>query len=536
MGDMKKKKNTHVVFKPYTMGQLQLPTDLEDIIPDAHLVRRVHEAIERVNLDPLIQQYKGGGTSSYHPKMMLKVLVYAYTQQIYSSRKIAKALRENIHFMWISGNSRPDFRTINRFRGEVLGKVMAEIFTAVLELLIEEGYVKLEHYFLDGTKIEANAGKYTYVWAKSTKRNKGQLQAKVKQLLEEIERVNKDEEEEYGDRDLEELGKEAEIDADRLDKKVKELDEILQRGLSEGEKKPDKRDKKRAKALRTLEKECLPRLRKYEEQERILQGRGSYSKTDEEATFMRMKDDPLRKAPLKPAYTILAQGNLQLGTENQFVVGLSVHQRPGDTGCMVPHMEGVKARLGRLPEKVVADAGYGSEENYVYLEERGVEGFVKYNTFHQEQKKRSRKTRFLAEQFPYNEEKDEFICPDGRRMLYRETSRYRTENNYLKEVRIYECEGCAGCRLRAECTRSKENRRIRVSFVLQELRAKARDRLLSEEGLALRSRRPVEAESVFGRLKQNWQFRRLMLRGLRKVETELSLLCIAHNLSKMTVA
>jgi transposase len=527
---MKKRKSSHVIFKPYTMGQLLLPTNLEDLIPGDHMVRRVHEAIESIDLEPLLQQYKGGGTSSYHPKMLLKVLVYAYTQQIYSCRKIAKALRENIHFMWISGNSRPDFRTINRFRGEVLGKVMTEIFTSVLELLIDEGYVKLEHYFLDGTKIEANAGKYTYVWAKGTERYKGQLQKKVKQLLDEIEQVNKEENEEYGDRDLEEMGEEAELDAERLEKKVQELNEILKRAFEEGEKKPGKDEKKRAKAVRTLQNECLPRLRKYEAQERILHDRGSYSKTDEEATFMRMKDDPLRTAQMKPAY------NVQIGTENQFVVGLSVHQRPGDTGCLIPHLEGLKERLGRLPEKLIADAGYGSEENYVYLEKQGLESFVKYNTFHQEQKKRSKKTRFLATQFPYDEETDEFECPDGRRMLYRETNHYRTANNYRKKVRVYECEDCSDCPLRQECTQAQENRRIRVSFPLQELRTRARDNLLSEEGLALRSRRPVEAESVFGRWKHNWTFRRFMLRGLKKVETELGLLSMAHNISKMAAA
>jgi transposase len=524
---MKKKKSTHVVFKPYTMGQLQLPTNLEDLIPKKHLVRRVHKAIEKMDLKPLMRQYKGGGTSSYHPKMMLKVLVYAYTQRIYSSRRIAKALRENIHFMWISGNSRPDFRTINRFRGEVLRAVMEEIFASVLELLIEEGYVKLEHYFLDGTKIEANAGKYTYVWAKSTKRYQGQLQEKVRQLLDEIERVNEEEEEEYGDRDLEELGEERTIDAERLEKKVQELNEILKRKLGGGDEEPGESEKKLAKMVKTLKEDCLPRQKKYEEQERTLQGRSSYSKTDEDATFMHMKNDPLRKGQPKPAY------NIQVGTEDQFVVGFSVHQRPGDNGCLIPHLEKLKAQLGRLPEKVVADAGYGSEENYGYLEGEGVNSYVKYNTFHQEQKKRSKKTRFLAEQFPYDEEKDEFLCPDERRMLYRKTNRFRTANGYLKEVHVYECESCRACTLRPECTRAKGNRRIQVSFRLQEMRARARDNLLSEEGMALRSRRPVEAESVFGRLKQNWKFRRFLLRGLEKVETEWGLLCIAHNLTKM---
>jgi paraquat-inducible protein B len=164
--------------------------------------------------------------------------------------------------MWISGNSRPNFRTINRFRGEVLKAAMGEIFASLLELLMQEGYVKLEDYFLDGTKIEANAGRYTYVWAKSTKRHKDQLQEKVKQLLEEIDQLNEEEQAAYGDRDLEELGEESTIDADRLDQKIQELDEILRRELDGGEGKPDPSKKKRAKALRTLQREYLPRLKK----------------------------------------------------------------------------------------------------------------------------------------------------------------------------------------------------------------------------------------------------------------------------------
>jgi transposase len=512
------------------MAQLQLPTDLEELIPEKHLVRRVHETIERMDLEPLIKQYKGGGTSSYHPKMMLKVLVYAYTQQIYTSRKIAKALRENIHFMWISGNSRPDFRTINRFRGEVLKAAMGEIFASLLELLMEEGYVKLEDYFLDGTKIEANAGRYTYVWAKSTKRHKDQLQEKVKQLLEEIDQLNEEEEAAYGDRDLEELGEESTIDADRLDQKIQELDEILRRELDGGEGKPDPSKKKRAKALRTLQREYLPRLKKYEEQERILGNRSSYSKTDEAATFMRMKEDHMRNGQLKPGY------NVQMGTENQFVIGVSVHQRPGDSGCLVPHLERLKATLGRLPKKLIADAAYGSEENYEYLARQEIESFAKYNTFHQEQKRRSRKTRFLAHQFPYHKDKDEFQCPADRRLLYRKTITYETDNGYRTERRIYECEDCAGCALKPECTRATGNRQIRVNFRLQELRARARDNLLSEEGLHLRCRRVVEVESVFGRLKQNWKFRRFHLRGLDKVAVEWYLLCFGHNLSKLVVA
>jgi transposase len=517
---MKKKKNTQVVFKPYTMGQLQLPTNLEELIPENHLVRVVHEAIEKMDLDPLLKRYKGGGTSSYHPKMMLKVLVYAYTQRIYSSRQIAKALRENIHFMWISGNSRPDFRTINRFRGEVMRGIMEQVFASVLELLIEEGYVKLEHYFLDGTKIEANANRYSWVWAKSTRNYKRKLQENVKKLLDEIEQANEEEDEEYGDRDLEELGEDGPIDAGKLEKKIQKLNKLL---------KEDPEDKKLAKAVKKLEQDYLPRQKKYEEQEGLFQGRNSYSKTDVDATFMRMKEDHMKNGQLKPGY------NIQIGTENQFVVGFSVHQRPGDSGCLVPHLEGLKAQLGRLPEKVIGDAGYGSEENYLYLEEEGAEAYVKYNTFHLEQKKR-KQDRFRAASFSYDDDEDEFICPAEQRLSYRWTQPYQTENGFQTELRVYECEDCSRCELKTQCTRAVGNRQIRTSLRWRELQQVATRKLTSEQGLRLRSKRPVEAESVFARLKHNWGVRRFLLRGKDKVEVEWGLLSIAHNLAKVAAA
>src|SRR4030066_336113 len=168
------------VFKPYVMNQVALlPPSYEELIAADHLVRVVNKAVEAIDVSALLAQYKGGGTSSYHPQMLLKVLVYAYTQQLYSSRKIAKALRENIYFMWLSGNQQPDFRTINRFRSEVVKDVIEDIFTSVLELLIEGGYVKLENYFLDGTKMEANANKYSWVGGRSTRHYKHKLQEKV---------------------------------------------------------------------------------------------------------------------------------------------------------------------------------------------------------------------------------------------------------------------------------------------------------------------------------------------------------------------
>jgi transposase len=505
------------VFKSYVMGQLQLPADLEELMPEEHLVRVVEAAMEQMNLEPLLRRYKGGGASSYHPKMMLKVLVYAYSQRIYSSRQIAKALRENVYFMWISGNSRPDFRTLNRFRGEVMRGVVEPVFSSVLELLIEAGYVKLEHYFLDGTKIEANANRYSWVWAKSTKRYQEKLQEHVKKLLDEIEQVNEEENEEYGERDLEEMGEGGPIDAERLKKKIQELNQRLEE---------DPQDEKLAKAVKRLQEDYLPRQKKYEEQQTTFKGRNSYSKTDVDATFMRMKEDHMKNGQLKPGY------NVQIGTEHQFVVGFSLHQRPADSGCLIPHLEGLKAQLGRQPECVIADAGYGSEENYAYLEQAGLQAYVKYNTFHQELKKR-KQDRFRAASFAYDERRDEFICPADRRLTFRGLQSYRSENGSRTELRIYECGDCSQCALKPQCTQAAGNRWIRISFRWRELQEKARDKLLSEQGKVLRSRRLVEAESVFARLKHNWGFRRFLLRGQDKVKVEWGLLCMAHNLAKV---
>src|SRR5690606_1535122 len=188
------------IFKDYQQHQIQLlPPSLEELIGPHHLVRVVNGFVDRIDFKVLEQAYKGGGASSYHPRMMLKVLVYAYCTKLYSCRKIDQALKENIHFMWLSGRQYPDFRTINNFRSGTLKPIIEEIFSSLLDLLIEEGYVKLENYFVDGTKLQADANRYTAVWAKNTKRYKENLQAKVKELLAQIDEQNRIEDEQYGE-------------------------------------------------------------------------------------------------------------------------------------------------------------------------------------------------------------------------------------------------------------------------------------------------------------------------------------------------
>ena len=569
------------------MGQhMLLPTNLEELIPANHLVRMIHNFVEQMELSLLLVRYKGGGTSSYHPKMMLKIFLYAYTQKIYSSRRIAKALRENIYFMWLSGNQHPDFHTINYFRGKILTGLIEEIFGSLLVLLIEQEYIKLEDYFVDGTKLEANANRYTFVWAKNTERYQRQLREKVKALFEQIDQVNAAEDARYGERDLEEMGTEQPMDGEKLKEQVAQLNERLkakgQVGSKSAERGPAKEEQSQvdeqgeidlekqegenqasaepeegkpeprlseilsqkirevsqtlaekpgnkflAKALKTLAEDYFVRAKKYEEQERLLNGRNSYSKTDPDAIFMRMKDDHLRNGQLKPGY------NIQIGTEKQFVVGFSLHQESGDPTCLIPHLEQVKECLDRLPDKVAGDAAYGSEENYAYLEKEQVGNYLKYNSFDKEQKKRYQPNPYKAENMVYDPEQDQFTCPNGKQLDYRWTEHRKTKNGYVTHQRIYICESCESCPLKAECTKATGNRKIQVNFQLWTYRQQAQQNLLSEEGKRLRSERGIDVETVFGRLKEDWGFRRFLLRGLQKVSIEWGLLCMAHNLAKV---
>lgn len=526
MGRKGQRVHDKVVFKPYNQNQLSLPIDLESLIPPNHMVRVINEAINQMKLEPLFAKYPGGGRSSFHPVMMTKLITYAYADKNFSSRRIEKAARENIMYMWLCGGNAPDFKTINTFRSERMKDIILDVFSEVVELLIKQKYIKLENYFLDGTKIEANANKYSWVWGKSTKRYKEKLREKCRELFAAAELINDQENQEYGDENIEELGGGRPIDAKAIEEAVKRIDEKLASNPT---------DKKLQKAKKTIEKDYLPRMKKYEQQEEILADRNSYSKTDTEATFLRMKEDHMKNGQLKPGY------NVQVGTENQFIVGFSVHQEAGDTSCMKEHLEELKKELkGKLPEKVVADAGYGSEENYEYLQGASLGNYVKYNTFHKEASRKWKSDPTRVQNWQYNEERDEYICSKGHVLRFLYERAQKSKSGYRSIVRIYESLDCNGCPHRDQCVKKNSDptakRRIYINRRGNELKAQARANLTSEKGLELRSLRPIEVESVFGNIKGNFGVRRFSLRGKQKVTLEWGLHCIAHNMRKLAAA
>ena len=490
-----------------------LPPSLDELISKTHAVRVVDSVIDQIDIGPLADTYKGGGTSSYHPRMLLKVLVYAYLNNTYSSRRIEAAVKENIHFMWLSGMKRPDHNTINRFRGQRLKNHIREVFTQVVLLLMEAGHVDLKAIYTDGTKIEANANKYTFVWAKSIATNKKKMKAQLEELWNYTQQVAADELQGDDPGEMEELDP----------KKVEQTIDAINAALKDKKVDPKTRQK-----LSYAKKNWPDNLRKYSMQESILGDRGSCSKTDPEATFMRMKDDHMGNGQLKAGY------NVQWSTQHQFVVHYSLHQDANDIRTLIPHYTQLQDQLGALPKAAVADAGYGSEQNYEYLESKHVEAFVKYSYFHREQQKSHQdKHPFEQSRLHYNAARNEYICPMGRPMRHIGDQRSTTKGGHLYSVSRYQAINCANCPLNGACHKAKGDRIIEVNHRLNQLKAQAREKLTSEEGLRHRSARPVEVESAFGNLKQNKGFTRFMLRGLDKVALETGLLATAINLKKL---
>jgi hypothetical protein len=306
---------------------------------------------------------------------------------------------------------------------------------------------------------------------------------------------------------------------------VKELAGILRERL---ERLDDAESKKKLKKeIKTIENDYLPRKKKYEKAKRICGKRNSYSKTDPDATFMRMKEDHMRNGQLKPGY------NVQIGTENGFVVGYDLFPNPTDTKTLKPHLRRQAKRLGVKPKVVIADAGYGGQENYAYLENKGTVAVIKYNMYRKEQGRKWKMDRFKTDNWEYNKEGKYYVCPNGRRLTYRETKKKKTDSGYPITVDKYECESCKYCRLKKRCTKAKGNRIVERNERWLRLKLKARRVLKDERYVELRKQRSVEVETVFGQIKGNQSYRRFLLRGIAKVSTEWGLLSLGYNLKQI---
>ena len=510
--------STKIHFRDYNPKQMILfPQRLDKDIAENDPVRVVNNVIDHLKLDNFKKLYKERGRSPYHPKMMLKVVIYGYMNNLYSCRKIEAALKRDLHFIWLAGYEQPDFNTINRFRNRVKEEIN-QVFTQLVLVLAEKGFITLDVEYIDGTKIESKANKYTFVWRKSTEKNRAKLIDKINALLEQIDESIA--QENAGEENVQNF----------TPAELRNIAEELNRSL-ESEPAPETKEQKaqrkeRKKQIKQLE-EHADKLSEYDEKLRIMGDRNSYSKTDHSATFMRMKEDAMNNGQTKPGY------NLQIGTENQFILDFGLFQTPGDPFTMIPFYNSFFSRYGKLPQSGVADAGYGSEENYRFMEESGIEAYVKYNWFHREQRMHYEPNPFSPQSLYYNAEEDYYVCPMGQHMERIGTAYTKTESGYVSESGRYKARRCEGCPLRGSCFKASGDRIIEVNHRLIEYRRKARERLTSEEGIKHRGRRCIEPEAVFGQMKYNMAYKRFRHVGMDKVKMDFAFFAIAFNLKKM---
>ncbi len=512
-------------FKPYFQNQMRLlPLDLSEMIPKDHLVRVVDKVVESLDASYIKSLYSGGGAPAYDPIMMLKVVIFAYSTGIYSSRKISEATKSNIYFMWLTGCTSLDHMTINRFRTKRLRSCFESIFADSVHMLAELGLVTLNDYFLDGTKLEANANKYSFVWKRATETNQRKLRFNVGKLLDEIDAINEEE-----DRLFDDLGDSSKVTSKDIENIAARINTKLKEQADKANKETKEKTKRLKKAVKKIETDFLPRMKRYEENLKTIgDNRKSMSKTDNDATFMRMKEDAMLNGQLKAGY------NIQNGTENQFVIHSTVHQRPGDTACMIDHLESLKRFIGHIPDNVVADAGYGSEQNYAYLEAEDVNAYVKYNYFHKEQKRSFKKSLTNPANWVYDHKNDSFTCANNKTLSFSHKRTRRSDLGYISHISVYECQDCDGCPHKANCIKGdKPNKSIEINHKLLKYRTKAASLLLSEDGITMRRRRATDVETVFGDIKRNWNFKRFTLRGLEKVTLEWRLLMMGHNIRKL---
>ena len=501
------------VLRPYHQHQpLLIPPSWEELIGASDPVRLISTVIDKLDLEALLAKYSVTGRPSYHPRLLLKVLVYAYMNNIYSSRRIEEACRTHIHFIWLCASERPDHNTIARFRADRLGAVLKEVFTQVVKLLVEQDLTSIEEVYVDGTKIESAASRYTFVWRKSLEKNTARMAAQLEELWNYAEGIARHE--------LEPLRPEEfkAVDPQAVERTIATIQEAIK------DKDGDKKVKQKLNyAKRNWPKNVAKNQQRLEE----MGERNSLSKTDIDATFMRMKEDHMRNGQLKPGY------NLQISTHKQFVLNYTLHQRPTDTTTLPSHLATHKQAYGRVPKKACTDAGYGSEQNYAVLECEGVEAFVKFPHFDSVVRGKKAISPAVAKGMRWNEQDEEYLCPQGHHMPWVGVTSRKTDNGYVQTLAQYMAPPqCATCPLHDACAINKGERMVEVSHRLERYRHVAYAKLTSEEGIAHRKQRPHDVESVFGNMKSNHGLRRFLLRGIKKVTIESGLALLAHNLRK----
>ena len=490
-------------------NQVVLPLDLRICIPEGDFVFKVAEICESLDYTELCRTYLRSWRK-VNPVTMFELIVYGYMKHLYSGREIAEACKTDIRFMWLlNGEPAPSHATISRFEDEKLSKAIEGLFYQFVNKLYEMGEVKFKNLFVDGTKIEAYANKYTFVWKSAVEKNLAKLEKKISLFLSVLS-------ERYGfceNISIEKCYEQLSLQAQWLN---------LTFAVGKG--------KHKTQLQRDIEvlKEYIDKKAEYRSHVGKFGNRNSFSKTDTDATFMHMKEDHMRNGQLKPGY------NMQIGVESEYIVGLGSFSDRNDVGTLIPFLNRIRKHTNRKFENIIADAGYESSENYLYLEENGQNCFIKPQNYEISKKRSYKANPYTVENMEYNAKRDEYTCPDGRKLKFRGESVKTTENGYTISTKYYSNDKCGRCPHRDKCHKSKAGyRRMKVNQVILEHRPKTLEALASEEGTLLRMNRSIQVEGVFGVIKEDYGFRRFLTRGKKNIETQFFLLAFALNIEKL---
>lgn len=517
---------TKLLQKDYTKNsdgyQLKLPLNLETIIPDNDSVRLLSQFVEAMDLTDLYSTYER--INSVSPRTLLKIVLYSYMNGDYSSRSMELNCKRDINFMFLlEGSPAPDHATFARFRSIHFAPCSKRILAEMSNALFDMGEISGETIFIDGTKIEASANKYTFVWKKAVTKNQAKLLQKLADFVAECELL-------YDIKIV--YGNTIKIKhVKKLRKKLYALKEteniVFVHGIG-------KRKTPLQKSIETLES-YLNRLKKYNQQIHICAERNSYSKTDHDAAFMRMKEDAMGNGQLKPAY------NLQHGVDSEYITWLTIGPQPTDTTTLIPFLKDAQEHLKFKYKNITADAGYESEENYLFLEANGQLFYIKPANYEISKTRKYKNDIGKIENMEYDVKKDIYTCKNGKKLGVDHIRHSKSKTGYVSEKAIYKCEDCNGCPYKSECIKGnncktlleERTKTLQVAKTFLKHRKEDLDRILSEEGILFRTNRSIQAEGSFGDLKQDMQFRRYLSKGNANVLAESTLLAMARNINKL---
>ncbi|MCR5597140.1 MAG: IS1182 family transposase [Lachnospiraceae bacterium] len=504
--------------------QIKLPIDIEISIPSDDPVRLLSAFVEGMDLSDLYATYERIRKNQATPRQMLKIMIYAAMNRIYPSRDIESSCKRDINFMYLlEGAPAPDHSTIARFISLHLSRCSKQIMSEVGTVLLDLGEILGENIFIDGTKIESVANKYTFVWKKAVSKNMAKLGEKISMFCAECE-------EQYGLK----IVYEGQITLQTLKRLRKKLYKLKK---EEGVKFVYGTGKRKSALQRSIETldAYIDKLNEYKEKIRICGKRNSYAKTDTDAAFMRMKEDAMLNGQLKPAY------NLQHGVDSEYVTWLGIYSNPTDTMTLIPFLKDMENHMSFKYKNIVADAGYESEENYVFIEHNNQAGYIKPQNYELSKTRNYKKDIRRRENMDYDPQTDSYTCKNRKKLSAVATRTERTATGYLRKVTIYECKNCRNCPYKKSCIKGNNckthfkdrKKRLYVSRKMEEKRAECLERILSDFGTQLRLNRSIQAEGSFANVKEDMNFRRYLYRGKENVLAQSTLLAIGFDINKL---